>query len=616
MISLGWVFVPMNVDIRQNGHVQDDTKSNEQILTEQILQYDDARNYEAVLKTIRDGDHLQSHKLYCLIQLAIGGRFQSAYIVAKTLAEAGVDNPVIDLIRCLGAAIFGSAADFAQATSGLGHSIGRLNPDQLHYFCGTVAPAVLSRVHADIVPNADDGLRKTIASVHRMVLDGAASQSVGDARDGSEPSPKKLAKKPGEKKKAAAKRLKPMVEKRYRLDSDSAWQNISTKNPHGKWFIARRKQESATKRLGSRIVLPEFHPAFTIGLDEPIFCVGNCYTHSFEAALMSLGFKIPSWFVYGSNDLMNRYNNFAVLNEFRWALEPERYPFPTECFITEGDLVVDPTMYLTMLPRDQVLALRQSMTETFARVRESKVVFLFLGQTEAWFDKKAGIYLTEPPTFAACRAEPDRYEVRITGYEENYKAIEEIYSLLSKHCGPDFRMVLTSSPTPVITTFTDNDVLVSNIRSKAMLRTVADEFARGHDNVDYYPSYETITYSDRSVTWESDRQHVTPDLVTADALHFAVHYLPTDEAEPFRQKLGQLQQRYGAMDGEAAANETTQERRRPPSWKSRIRNRFPRVYLGSSRPAPCRRSMDRKTLAAVRSKFGFQNSGLPIPRRC
>ena len=547
----------MNVELPQGQPAEIPQANAEDIFVEQILKFDSEGDYGAILVAVKSGAHPPSDIFYCMNQLAIRGRFMSAYVIAKILAGSGVDNPVVDLTRCLGAVIFNNADEEAQASVALGNSLARLPPELLESFRNGVAVPTLHRVIGELFPTADAGFREKIAAIHQIVF--------AEAQAGRQSKPSVAAKKAAAKPKAAAaKRRKPSAERRPRLDSDTAWRNISTTNPHGKWSIARRKQESATKRLGNRVVLPEFQSAFTIRHDEPIFCMGNCYTHTFEAGLMQLGFKVPSWFVHGSNDTMNRYSNFAILNEFRWALEPERYPFPEECLIKEGNLVADPTMYLSMMPRAAVLDLRQKITETVAHVRDCKVVYLLLGQIEVWFDKKAGVYLADPPVFSACRAEPDRYEVRLTNYAENLECMEEIYRLLMAHCGSDLRLILTVSPTPVITTFTGKDVLLAHSHAKAALRTVIEEFVSRHDNADYYPSYETISYSDRAITWEPDRQHVMPDLVAADTLNFAAHYLPDGEAEAFREKLIELQQRLGNVDGEDVDARPATDRRGPP----------------------------------------------------
>jgi hypothetical protein len=53
------------------------------------------------------------------------------------------------------------------------------------------------------------------------------------------------------------------------------------------------------------------------------------------------------------------------------------------------------------------------------------------------------------------------------------------------------------------------DVVVANTYGKSLLRTVAQEWAAAHENVDYFPSYEIVQNSNRAAVWEADLRHVT-----------------------------------------------------------------------------------------------------------
>jgi len=58
-------------------------------------------------------------------------------------------------------------------------------------------------------------------------------------------------------------------------------------------------------------------------------------------------------------------------------------------------------------------------------------------------------------------------------------------------------------------TFSTMDIVVANTWAKSLLRTVAQEWATAHSNVDYFPSYEIVQSSDRAAIWETDLRHVT-----------------------------------------------------------------------------------------------------------
>ena len=73
---------------------------------------------------------------------------------------------------------------------------------------------------------------------------------------------------------------------------------------------------------------------------------------------------------------------------------------------------------------------------------------------------------------------------------------------------PDFHVVVTVSPVPLMNTFSTMDIVVANTWAKSLLRAVAQEWASAHPNVDYFPSYEIVQNSDRAAVWEDDLRHV------------------------------------------------------------------------------------------------------------
>jgi hypothetical protein len=62
-------------------------------------------------------------------------------------------------------------------------------------------------------------------------------------------------------------------------------------------------------------------------------------------------------------------------------------------------------------------------------------------------------------------------------------------------------------------TYRDADVMTANCYSKSVLRTAAEEITQTFDFVHYFPSFESITLSDRSVAYTDDEIHVSQDIV-------------------------------------------------------------------------------------------------------
>lgn len=82
-----------------------------------------------------------------------------------------------------------------------------------------------------------------------------------------------------------------------------------------------------------------------------------------------------------------------------------------------------------------------------------------------------------------------------------------------KYCLEDLQIVVTVSPIPLMATFTDSDIVIANTYSKSTLRTVAQEWSDAHSNIHYFPSYEIVMNSNRSVAWADDLRHASGNIV-------------------------------------------------------------------------------------------------------
>jgi len=142
------------------------------------------------------------------------------------------------------------------------------------------------------------------------------------------------------------------------------------------------------------------------------------------------------------------------------------------------------------------------------RIRSCRAVVVTLGLAEVWRDVRADVYLNCTPIPSLFKSEPDRYEFHLTTFAKNWANLEAIYELLARYGHPDFHIVVTVSPVPLMNTFSTMDIVVANTWAKSLLRAVAQEWATAHSNVDYFPSYEMVEKSDRAAVWESDLRHV------------------------------------------------------------------------------------------------------------
>lgn len=281
--------------------------------------------------------------------------------------------------------------------------------------------------------------------------------------------------------------------------------------------------DTAWARLQAPFFRPELGAGFEIRGEDEIFAIGSCFARGVEGAFQNRGFPVASLTTrfdgypiraHGSRPMgfTNKYNPWSIANELAWAFEAGGMPTDAIVQIDEQTWV-DPhaTPIFVHADREETLARHRQLTELFQRARRCQVITITLGLIEAWHDRATGLYTNaNPPSLPD---EPDRFELHVLGFAEVMEALERIHALLASHCLPGHRVIVTVSPVPLEATFTGQDVVVANTHSKALLRAAAAEWCARHENLHYFPSFEIVSNSQRSLAWHQDGRHVSDQLV-------------------------------------------------------------------------------------------------------
>lgn len=299
--------------------------------------------------------------------------------------------------------------------------------------------------------------------------------------------------------------------------------------------------KSAAEKIRSGIVIPEHLPKFVIHENEKVFAVGSCFARRIEAALFRKNMSCISAESYQENcirvlgkaanpNYANKYSTHSILNELRWALDPES-PFPEDAIVDllgDGygyDLQAAPHLAKDLLPSGNCRQIYERhlalLTSSTARVKEVDVLIITLGLVELWFDHKVGLYTNASPLAQLLETDVDRFTFEVTSFNENMANLDEIYLLLRQFCKPAIKVIVTVSPVPMAATFSGRDVTVANTFSKAVLRAVAEEWSLKHENVDYFPSFEMATLSEHKKVWEEDLIQVRDNFADVIIEHFS-----------------------------------------------------------------------------------------------
>ncbi len=342
------------------------------------------------------------------------------------------------------------------------------------------------------------------------------------------------------------------------LEPDATVQGITAlrtaaNNAYSRFGYVADDPKTAGWRLTQRAAVDvHFTPKFHLTPIDAIFTMGSCFARNVESSLIDLGvrvlladFDFPIELfnqAYGRlntwqgtsrhghliRSVLNKYSPLSMLSEFQRVLEPGSVRDPFKGLIqVDSERWYDPQVKNTaMLGLDDALRVRELVESATARVTQASAIFLTLGFTETWLDSETGIALNVAPRPMLIKKWPDRFRFFNATHRDVMQSLEKIFELLTRRIRPDLKFIVTVSPVPLGTTFTEMDVISANAYSKATLRSVAGEFCARHPNVDYFPSYEMVMSTSPDIAWDADKVHVTQELVDTVIGRFVRAYFP------------------------------------------------------------------------------------------
>ncbi len=140
---------------------------------------------------------------------------------------------------------------------------------------------------------------------------------------------------------------------------------------------------------------------------------------------------------------------------------------------------------------------------------QAETFVLTLGLTEIWRMKADGAVLSRVPW----RLSPALVEHHVMSTSECLAELELMRETLQRH-NPRMRFIVTVSPVPLQATFRGDrmDCITASTHSKATLRVVAQEWSERHEDVTYFPSFETVMTCSPD-PWQYDQRHVRRETV-------------------------------------------------------------------------------------------------------
>lgn len=278
---------------------------------------------------------------------------------------------------------------------------------------------------------------------------------------------------------------------------------------------------------------------FRIAREDRIATAGSCFAQHIARTLSSQGYRYlvterPEDGAPGENYGVYpaRFGNIYTARQLLQTFERAYGLFvPKESVWTRADgAFVDPfrpQIEGNGFPSEE--ALLEDRRKHLAAVRtmfEECDVFVFtLGLTEGWCSRLDGAVFPVAPGVAGGDFDESRHAfVNFTPEEivADLKAFREKLRTVN----PSVRLIFTVSPVPLVATYEDRHVLVSNTFSKAALRVAADAITREDPRALYFPSFEIITSAKvRSAYFAEDLRSVTDEGVAHVMAVFGKHLL-------------------------------------------------------------------------------------------
>lgn len=326
------------------------------------------------------------------------------------------------------------------------------------------------------------------------------------------------------------------------------------------------------------IATPHFDFDLRLEPGDRIFTAGSCFARNVEGRLAQAGFRVPMRELMESRSFTgvpaNAVSNFSppsLWNELSWAIGEGSFdPELGFAEYTPGKWIdLHVTGNVRPAARDTVLRRRKAIANAYRSFVDCRLTILTLGLVECWFDTLAGRYLNSVPPPPLVRRAPDRFELHVLDHAETLDYLQRAIAILRAYGRPDQVILLSVSPVALGVTHRPQDVMTANCYSKSVLRSAAEEIVARHDHVHYFPSYESVTLTDRRLAIANDFTHVTDTLIAYNVDRLVQRLAPSSR-EGFADARAEIE----AGGAAAAYRHALEARKLPPPLAARFFSQF------------------------------------------
>src|SRR4029077_13258113 len=210
---------------------------------------------------------------------------------------------------------------------------------------------------------------------------------------------------------------RPLIKSPYVATAAEAMKNYA-QNRARTWYEDGADSHDLTgqyafQRLSQTWFTPQIEPKFKLRRDDKFYAIGSCFARGLENSLAGHNIavesaapefaKLQSGREKSGLGFTNKYNTYSILNELRWALDPDAvFPLDSIVPVTETtwyDPHTNPT--LNFVNREETLERRLLMQTVTKRIQRCRAVIVTLGLAEVWRDLQANVFLNCTPIAVA-----------------------------------------------------------------------------------------------------------------------------------------------------------------------------------------------------------------------
>lgn len=302
-------------------------------------------------------------------------------------------------------------------------------------------------------------------------------------------------------------------------------------------------------------ITPSVTPTFSLSSSSKVITIGSCFARNIEEHLNVIGVALPTYQFLSPynespnrpNGVLNKFTPTSIKEELEWAIAVKQgeLDFAESIqqfrFDTSNGQVIDLQLNYAPISEERFVERRRELLSIYDQIISSDCMTITLGLVERWLDRETGLSVYGAPNSRELLKQKGRFYFSPLTFIEAKEEVERIISVV-REVNPEINFLITTSPVPLNKTFKDQDVVIANSYSKSTLRAVCGEICSKHENVDYFPSYEMVTFRDPESAFGPDLRHVN-DHVVGDVVQLLVDNYFTDVTDfdnSVRKALGDL----------------------------------------------------------------------------